>query len=76
MKTSSSEGEGGWERELYALETAVSLGWALEDEPLKSEAIRRVEALLLTQDEEGWFGPAACATIGRGFCAARAAPLF
>ena len=52
------EGEGGWERELYALETAVSLGWALEDEPLKSEATRRVEALLLTQDEEGWFGPA------------------
>lgn len=49
---------GDWERELYALELVISLGWTLENDALKAEATRRVEAILDTQEESGWFGPA------------------
>ena len=51
------QGEGGWERELYAFETIVALAWTLENDALKEEAARRAEAILSSQNEEGWFGP-------------------
>lgn len=50
-------GRGGWERDMYALEALVCLGWIMDDETMKAEAGRRVEVLLASQDAEGWFGP-------------------
>lgn len=51
------DGEGGWEREMYAFEALVCLGWTMDDEAMKAEATRRAEAVLASQDAEGWFGP-------------------
>ena len=52
------EGEGGWERELYAFEAVAILAYTQENEALKEEAARRAAKILASQDAEGWFGPA------------------
>lgn len=50
-------GEGGYEREMYAFEALVALGWTLDDEALKEQAHARANELLASQGTEGWFGP-------------------
>ena len=51
------EGEGGWERELYAFEALTILAYTQENAALKEEAARRAAQILASQDDEGWFGP-------------------
>ena len=51
-------GEGdGWERAPYYLDGLVALAWTLDDEDLKNRAQRYIEWILLSQREDGWFGP-------------------
>ena len=52
------EGEGGWERELYAFEAITILAYTQENDALKEEAAHRASKLLASQDADGWFGPA------------------
>ena len=51
------EGDGGWERELYAFEAVAILAYTQENEALKEETARRAARILASQDGEGWFGP-------------------
>lgn len=51
------EGEGGWEELPYWLKGFVSLGHLLEDRRIIGEARRWVEAVLSSQEPDGYFGP-------------------
>lgn len=55
----SPKGEGiaPWEELPYWLKGFVSLGYVLGDEHLQKEASAWIEAILSSQDGEGWFGP-------------------
>lgn len=46
-----------WERAPYYLDGLIPLAWALDDERLKSIAMRYIEWILGSQREDGWFGP-------------------
>ncbi len=51
------EGEYGWEELPYWLRGAVSLAWAADDQPLRQETQRWIDAILASQQTNGWFGP-------------------
>lgn len=52
------EGEGGWEREMYAFEAVAILAFVQDNAALKEECTARAAKILSSQDAEGWFGPA------------------
>ncbi len=56
---SQGQGEHGWEELPYWLKGFIDLGYLLEDERIKAEAGRWVEAVLASRREEGYFGPQA-----------------
>ncbi len=41
----------------HYLEGLVALAWTLDDEALKTKAMRYIEWILQSQREDGWFGP-------------------
>ena len=47
----------GWEKEPYWLRGFSSLGYILEDERIMEETGKWVDAILASQQEDGWFGP-------------------
>lgn len=53
----TGEGERGWEELPYWLKGFIDLGYILKDERIIKEARRWVEAVLSSQEEDGWFGP-------------------
>lgn len=50
--------DGDLTRSVYFLEGVIALGWTLDDAELKARAQERVEWILASQREDGWFGPA------------------
>ena len=52
------EGRSGWEELPYWLKGYGDLGYVLGDETIIAEARRWIEAILATQQPNGWFGPA------------------
>lgn len=55
----SPEGEGhsGWEELPYWLKGFGDLGYVLKDESIIKEADKWIEAILVSQRADGWFGP-------------------
>jgi len=55
----SPEGQGhsGWEELPYWLKGFGDLGYVLKDEDIIKEARRWIEAILSSQESDGWFGP-------------------
>ncbi|MEN6457422.1 MAG: beta-L-arabinofuranosidase domain-containing protein [Thermoguttaceae bacterium] len=51
-------GRSGWEELPYWLKGYGDLGYVLHDEKIIKEARRWIEAILATQQPDGWFGPA------------------
>jgi hypothetical protein len=49
----------GWEEVPYWLKGFANVGYLLEDERIRTEAKRWIEAYLASQDEDGWLGPPA-----------------
>ena len=47
----------GWERGPYYLDGLVPLAYLLDDERLKTKALRWIEAIIASEDETGWIGP-------------------
>ena len=50
--------DGDLTRSIYYLEGVIALGWTLDDGELKERAQGRVDWILQSQREDGWFGPA------------------
>ena len=59
---SDREGKGkfGWEELPYWLKGYGDLGYVLKDKAIIAKARRWIEAVLASQAEDGWFGPATC----------------
>lgn len=55
----SGQGERGWEELPYWLRGFGDLGYVLRDERIISEARRWIEAVLASQEPDGYFGPRA-----------------
>lgn len=53
------QGGDGWERGPYYPDGLVCLAHVLQDEQLLDQAQPWIEAILASQTEDGWFGPAA-----------------
>ena len=55
----SPEGQGhsGWEELPYWLKGYGDLGYVLEDETIIAEARKWIDAVLASQEADGWFGP-------------------
>ena len=52
-------GDGdAWERGPYWIDGLLPLAYILDDDALKQKALRWVEAMLASQQEDGYFGPA------------------
>ncbi len=49
--------DGDLTRSIYYLEGIVALGWTLDDAELRARAQGRIEWILASQREDGWFGP-------------------
>jgi hypothetical protein len=62
----SGEGENGWEELPYWLKGFGDLGYVLRDQRIRSESRRWVEAVLKSQQPNGWFGPRANLTLLKG----------
>lgn len=53
----TGEGEHGWEELPYWLKGFGDLGYLLENERIVGETRKWIEAVLSSQEEDGWFGP-------------------
>lgn len=53
------EGQHGWEELPYWLRGFIDLGYILKDERIINESRRWVDAVLSSQDKDGYFGPRA-----------------
>lgn len=64
----SPEGKGhsGWEELPYWLKGFGDLGYVLKDEKIIKEARRWIEAVLASQESDGWFGPRGAKTSLEG----------
>ncbi|MEX0586485.1 MAG: beta-L-arabinofuranosidase domain-containing protein, partial [Pirellulales bacterium] len=51
------KGHSGWEEMPYWLKGYGDLGYVLKDEKIIAETRRWIEAILKTQEKDGWFGP-------------------
>lgn len=64
--------EEGWEEQPYWLRGYYSLAVALKDGEMEREAFRWIEAVISSQQEDGYFGPVKCKLItsknGRTAC--------
>ena len=49
----------GWERVPYWLDGFIPLAWLLDDEDMKSRAKKYIDAILASQQEDGWICPCA-----------------
>jgi hypothetical protein len=50
-------GENGWEELPYWLKGYGDLGYVLQDEKITKEARRWIDAVIASQEPDGWFGP-------------------
>jgi hypothetical protein len=60
------KGHSGWEELPYWLKGYGDLGYVLKDERIIKEARRWIEAVLSSQEADGWFGPRALRTSLKG----------
>ena len=60
------EGQFGWEELPYWLKGYGDLGYVLRDQTLIREARRWIDAVLSSQEKEGWFGPRSLKTSLKG----------
>src|SRR5438093_1229732 len=60
------EGHSGWEELPYWLKGYGDLGYVLKDEQIISEARKWIDAVLVSQEESGWFGPRSLKTSLKG----------
>ncbi len=60
------EASGGWEEVPYWLKGYGDLGYVLGDEKIIAEARRWIDAILATQQPDGWFGPSGLRTSLKG----------
>lgn len=49
--------DGDYTRAIYYLEGLIYLAWTLDDDALRQQAARRVDWIIASQHEDGWFGP-------------------
>jgi hypothetical protein len=59
-------GKNGWEEMPYWLKGYGDLGYVTGDQAIVKNARRWIEAILASQDEDGWFGPAVLKTSLKG----------
>ena len=59
-------GHSGWEELPYWLKGYGDLGYVLRDEAIVKKARRWIEAVLASQEEDGWFGPRGLKTSLQG----------
>ena len=64
----SEEGQGqyGWEELPYWLKGYGDLGYVLREDPLIREARKWIDAVLSSQEKDGWFGPRSLKTSLNG----------
>jgi len=60
------EGHSGWEELPYWLKGYGDLGYVLKDEKIIAEARKWIDAVLASQDSDGWFGPRSLKTSLKG----------
>jgi len=60
------QGENGWEEVPYWLKGYADLGYVLGDEAIIKNARRWIDAVLASQEPDGWFGPRANKTGLKG----------
>lgn len=60
------QGQSGWEELPYWLKGYGDLGYVLKDEAIQKEARRWIEAVLSSQEADGWFGPRGLKTSLKG----------
>jgi hypothetical protein len=60
------EGHSGWEELPYWLKGYGDLGYVLKDERIIREARKWIDAVLASQEENGWFGPRSLKTSLKG----------
>ena len=60
------QGRSGWEELPYWLKGYGDLGYVLKDEKVIAQARKWIEAILRSQQSDGWFGPAGLRTAFKG----------
>src|SRR5437016_7130996 len=55
--TADGQGDNGWEELPYWLKGFGDLGYVLKDERITKEARKWIDAVLASQEPDGWFGP-------------------
>ena len=60
------QGHSGWEELPYWLKGYGDLGYVLKDEAIIKQARRWIDAVLVSQDSDGWFGPRGLKTSLKG----------
>ena len=53
-----ADANGDYSAAAYYLDGMIALGWTLGDEDYKNRAVKMIEWILSSQQENGWFGPA------------------
>jgi len=64
--TTNGQGHSGWEELPYWLKGYGDLGYVLHDAAIIKKARKWVDAVLRSQDSEGWFGPRSLKTSLKG----------
>jgi hypothetical protein len=62
----NGEGHSGWEELPYWLKGYGDLGYVLKDEKIIGEARKWIDAMLNSQEADGWFGPRSLKTSLKG----------